>query len=375
MNLGIVCNILDRYTEALSFLVQARQIAPDDPQILLNTGGVLQSRNQIEDAEVCYLEALRLRPDYATALWNLAQVRLLKGDYPEGFRLFEARFAKRDPVPRSELNVPYWHGEPLDGLTIIVTTEQAFGDAIQFSRYVPLLAVLGARVVIFNHLKPLQQLLKSLPGVFSVVSNPGHLPSAEYQIPMLSLPHLIRTTINSIPAKIPYLYPSPDKVRAWEEKVLTVKGMRIGLAWAGRRVPDPRRSATLRDFARLGEIQGISLISLQIGPGAEEAQFPPEEMTILDITREIEDFEDTAALIEQLDLVISVDTSVAHLAGAMGKRVWLLLPFSPDWRWLLDRTDSPWYPTMQIFRQKAPGEWGDVIRSVAELLLRHAKLQ
>jgi tetratricopeptide (TPR) repeat protein len=369
MNLGVVCDSLDRQDEAITYLNRARELAPDNPQIRLNLGGVLQSVNRLADAEFCYREALRLRPDYGTASWNLAQLLLLEGKYSEGFRLFESRFTKRDPVPRSALSLPYWNGEPLNGRSIVVTTEQAFGDAIQFSRYAVLLAEQGAKVTILNHLQPLQSLLESLPGV-SVINNPSQVPATDFQIPMLSLPRVFGTTAGNIPAQVPYLCPQQSRVNDWREKLPPATGVRIGLVWAGRPLPDPRRSASLRDFAPFGAIPGIDLVSLQIGPGSEETASPPAGMTILDITHHIQDFEDTAALMAHLDLVISIDTSAAHLAGAMGKPVLLLLPFSHDWRWFMERPDSPWYPTMHIFRQTVPGEWNTVISAVAAQLTR-----
>jgi tetratricopeptide (TPR) repeat protein len=368
MNIGVVCDNLNRQMEALSYLTRAAEIAPDNPQILLNLGGVLQSINQLNDAEICFRKALEFDPDYATAAWNLAQVLLLKGEYAEGFKLFEARFSKRDPVLRSPLDLPYWNGEPLGNRTIIVTTEQAFGDAIQFSRYTSLLAYCGADVIIFNHLEPLRKLLESILGVSTVVSDSAKLPPADFQIPMLSLPRLFGTTVDKIPAVVPYILPSACKVKEWNEKLPSSAGVRVGLVWAGRQLPDPRRSVSLGAFASLGEFSGIQFVSLQVGEGSEQALSPPAGMNFLDITSEIRDFEDTAALIANLDLVISVDTSVAHLAGAMGKPVWLMLPFSPDWRWFMERSDSPWYPSMKVFRQETKGEWGGVVTQLASQL-------
>lgn len=363
MNLGIVCDAMNQPLEALKCLARARELAPDAPQILLNLGGVLQGMNLLDDAASCLREALRLDPGYAGATWNLAQILLLKESYSEGFSLFDARFHKRDPVPQSPLTLPFWSGEPLEGRTIAVTTEQAFGDAIQFCRYAPLLSAMGARVVILNHLQPLQSLLESVPGVAAVVSRPDQV-VADLQVPMLSLPHLCRTGTDNIPDRVPYLAPSHEKTAEWSSRIPLGGKLRIGIVWAGRQLPDPRRSAALDDFIPVAQLPGIQLVSLQLGPGADELAARQAAMNILDLTPKIRTFEDTAGLIANLDLIISVDTAVAHLAGAMGKPVWLLLPFAPDWRWLLGRSDSPWYPTMRIFRQEVPGEWGTVIRSV-----------
>ncbi len=374
MNLGIICDTLNYPDDALNFSREAAKLAPDDPRIWLNLGGVFQTANLLLEATSCYRKALRLDPSYATAAWNLSLVLLLQGEYTEGFRLFESRFFKQDAVPDAKLYIPNWAGENLSGRTIVVWTEQAFGDAIQFARYVPLLAKQGAHVVILNHLKPLDTLLASLPGADSMVSDPRSLPHGDYQVPLLSLPRLCSTTLANIPARVPYLTPSKHKVHEWQAKMPTANDFTIGITWAGRPLPDPRRTAHLSAFAPLGKLIGVTFYSLQVGVGAEEATSPPGGMRLIDLTAAIRDFEDTAALIANLDLVISVDTSVAHLAGAMGKPVWTLLPFSPDWRWLSNRDDSPWYPTMRLFRQPKPGEWAPVVEQVSDQLQQALEL-
>jgi tetratricopeptide (TPR) repeat protein len=358
MNMGIVCSRLNRMHEALMWLSRSAAVEPDSAQVQMNLGCILQSLNRIEDATHTLRAAVKLAPEYGTARWNLAQLLLLQGNFKEGLEFFEARFSKHDPVLLPEIEIPHWQGEPLAGKTIIISTEQAFGDAIQFVRYLPLLAQKGARVILYNHLKPLQQLFQSMPGISAVVTEKAQIPAADYFLPMLSLPRLFATGLDSIPSRmIPYLAPRPEKLHQWQQRVSSSSRMKIGLCWAGRNTPDPRRSARLDDFAPLSAFPETIFYSLQLGEGSEQAMTPPEGMALIDFTKDIDDFEDTAALLLQLDLVITIDTSVAHLAGALGRPVFTLLPFAPDWRWMLERTDCPWYPTMRLFRQKAPGDW------------------
>lgn len=365
MNMGLVCNRLGRLDDAVLLLCRAAELEPASARIQMNLGCLLQSHNRIEEATAALRQAVQLEPEYATARWNLAQLLLLKGDFEEGLELFESRFSKRDPVIQLKVAAPLWQGEPLSGRSIVITTEQAFGDAIQFVRYLPLLSQLGARVILYNHLKPLHRLLLSIPGVSAVLSDKRELPAADYHLPMLSLPRLLGTRLETIPGRmIPYLAPSAEKVNQWTQKLKPTPGIKIGLCWAGRQEPDPLRSATLVDFAPLAALPEAVFYSLQLGEGSEQATVPPAGMGLVDLTGAIKDFEDTAALILQLDLIITIDTSVAHLAGALGKPVYTLLPFAPDWRWLLERDDSPWYPTMRLFRQDRAGSWSEPISCI-----------
>lgn len=365
MNMGIACSKLNRQGEALTFLRYAMQIAPASASLLMNFGCVLQSLNRIDEASAAFRNALSLEPHYSTAAWNLAQILLLQGKFEEGFALFETRFSKRDPVSHLQVTAPLWQGEPLTNKTIIITTEQAFGDAIQFVRYLPLLAAQDVRVILYNHLKPLQRLFQSVPGIFSVIATPAEAPVADYYLPMLSLPRLFGTNLTSIPNQtIPYLAADRHILALWHNRLKDISAVKIGLCWAGRSEPDPRRSATLHDFAPLAKLSGAVFYSLQLGKESGQAAAPPPGMRLIDKTKDINDFEDTAALITLLDMVITVDTSVAHLAGALAKPVAVLLPFAPDWRWMLDREDSPWYPTMRLFRQEHPGDWSGPIEKV-----------
>lgn len=369
INQGTVNAALDRWEEALRCLADAAVLAPESSAAWMNLGCVLQACHRMAEATAAFRRAVQLNPRHGTAAWNLAQNLLLRGEFSEGFALLEARFGKREPVPSPDIDAPRWRGEQLAGKTILVWTEQAFGDAIQFVRYLPLLAEQGARVVVHNHLRPLQRLLRSAPGVALLIGDQDAVPVADYQVPLLSLPGLFHTTAATIPAAVPYLAPAAATVDRWCRLLSPTSGIRIGLCWAGRPVPDPRRSACLDDLAPLARVGGALFYSLQMGDGAEQAAKPPCGMRLTDLTGDIRDFEDTAALLQQLDLVISVDTSVAHLAGALGKPVCVLLPFMPDWRWMLTRRDCPWYPTMRLFRQKRPGDWAEPVHELLSFLL------
>lgn len=370
VNLATSCAALDRYEEAERYLLQGVQLEPESSLLWMNLGGVLQSMQQIDRATEAYRRAVALDRSNGTPLWNLSQILMLQGRFEEGLPLFDARFIKKQPVPLPRIAAPPWRGEPLAGKTVLVCTEQAFGDAIQFARYLPLLAQQGATVLLLNHLKPLDSLLCSVPGVSAVLNDESQLPPVDYYTPLLSLPRLLNTTVNSIPnLPSPYLYPSAERIESWRRWIRPGDAVRIGLCWGGRPEPDPRRSARLADFAPLAVLEGVQLYSLQMGDAAEQIKTEATGLQLIDLTDRISDFEDTAALISLLDLVISVDTSVAHLAGALGGKVFTLLPYIPDWRWMLGRNDSPWYRTMRLFRQQQRGDWGGVVKELVGGLL------
>jgi hypothetical protein len=255
---------------------------------------------------------------------------------------------------------------------MLVYSEQGIGDTIQFVRYAPLLARRGARVILQcqPELKPLFQ---SLEGVDCVLSTSEALPPFDVQAPLLSLPLALGTTLESIPAQVPYLKADPALAEAWRAKLAPAgRCLKVGLAWAGnpKHRNDRNRSMPLSVLAPLAGVGGVRFYSLQKGDAAGQAKGPPPGMDLVDLTQELNDFADTAAFVANLDLVISVDTAAVHLAGAMAKPVWTLLPFFSDWRWLLDREDSPWYPTMRLFRQRTRGEWGGVVERVVKELDR-----
>jgi hypothetical protein len=270
---------------------------------------------------------------------------------------------------------PRWDGRECHDRIVLLHAEQGFGDALQFCRYVPLVAA-RARVLL-EVPRPLLRLLSGLEGVEQIVAEGDKLPSFDFCAPLMSLPHVFGTELETIPARTPYLAAPPARVAAWRERLAALPRRRIGLVWAGNPRPhqpeanavDRRRSTSLDRFAPLAEVPGVSFVSLQKGAAAVQSRTPPSGMVVHDWTEELVDFAETAALVEALDLVISVDTSVVHLVGALGKEIWMLNRFDGCWRWLLDRTDSPWYPTLRQFRQRRPGDWDGVISDIRDALI------
>jgi hypothetical protein len=349
---------LCRYDQAAESYSQALELAPGlhDARVALAT--CYQAQGQFAKALTACDTVLKADPENAEAHWNRALLLLLNGNYHEGWQEYEWRWRKRNfTSPRRNFPRPLWRGEPLAGRTILIHAEQGFGDTLQFCRYVPLVAAHGARVIFECH-PPLAPLMRMLEGVASVVPMGEPLPPFDLHVPLLSLPMIFDTTVGTIPNQVPYLAPPVDRLSFWRGLVPDEGRMKVGLCWAGKSYPDPGRSCTAALLASLAAVAGISWYSLQIG-WQEEL---PLQMT--DCTGHIRDFGNTAALIAQLDLVITVDTAVAHLAGALGKPTWVMLPYAPDWRWLLGRNDSPWYPATRLFRQTVPGDWEDVMRRI-----------
>lgn len=376
LNLGAADEMANRFPEAERSLVRGIELSPRDYRLYLNLGGVFLSQNRLESAERCFRKAQECALDDATVRWNLAQILLIRGNYRDGFREFEARFEKKNPVRVDLRGLPLWDGSPLSGKTLLVVTEQAFGDTIQFCRFLPLLARQGGRILLLNNLRPLDSLLETLPLAGRVIKSGEALPPCDWAVPLLSIPHLTGTTLERLPRSVPYLYPDDERCGWWRDYLRDDSGFRVGIAWRGRSRPDPRRSADAACFSLLKDVPGVSWYSLQIPEDGETRAALPDGLVLNDPARHIKDFSDTAALMSQLDLVVSIDSAVAHLAGALGRPTWLLLPFSPDWRWLLERDDSPWYPTMRLFRQPVPGAWPAVFAEVAsalgEMLAAHA---
>jgi tetratricopeptide (TPR) repeat protein len=320
-------------------------------------GFILTSRGRLQQAMAACAEAIRLAPDYADAHWNLAVAALLAGDFTLGFEKYEWR-KRHDRFHRDFLDLPgpVWHGENLAGRTLLVNAEQGLGDTIQLARYLPLIAEAGGRPVLACD-PSLTGLLATLPGV-ATVAKTGQLPPCDFWIDQMSLPRVFATLPDTIPCAAGYLSADPARVAAWRARL--PHGKKIGIVWAGNPAHsnDRRRSLPPAALARILAVPGIEFVSLQVGPRARET-------ALKDNTPLLRDYAETAALIENLDLVIAIDTSVAHLAGALGKPCWLLLPFAPDWRWLDGRDDTPWYSSLRLFRQPAPGDWDSVAGRVA----------
>ena len=365
-NLGGVLKEQGNLTEAMLYIQRALALNPNNADTYNNLATIWTEQNKLDKAIECYLKALRINPNLAEVHFNYGTLLLKKGDLITGWLKYEWRF-KIKTGKHPQLKQPLWEGNPLAGRRLLVHWEQGFGDIIQFVRYLPLIK--GGTVILAIQ-SPLKQLLNGLPGVdLLIVKSYDNEPDIAYDvwIPLLSLPNLFATTLDTIPASIPYLYPDSQKVEKWRTRFESAR-FKIGLVWSGnpKFQYNRNRSASLAHFAPLASVQNISLFSLQKGEAAKQPI--PEGMEMIPLTEELEDFSDTAAAINCLDLVISTDTAVPHLAGALGKPVWLLLHFSSDWRWLLDRNDNPWYPTMRLFRQAAPGDWASVFQQVVDAL-------
>ena len=365
---------LGRLDQALHDIDRAIALGSGSAEICLAVGGVFLDHGRFDDALACYDRALAFNPDHADVRFHRALALLGTGDFARGFEDYRWRFRIEDEARRPDrpdcLACPDWEGEPLAGKRLVVFVEQGYGDALQFVRYVPMAQARGAHVTLLAPSALLRLLRASLPGV-EVTDRLPDTAVFDYQAPMLCLPRLFGTTLETIPAQTPYLVADQDTAATWAQRLAALPGRKVGLVWAGSsRLPsiDARRSLSLAQFAPLAAIPGVQFISLQIGEPAVEAKTPPAGLRLVDWTGKIGDYADTAALVAGLDLVITVDTSVAHLAGGLGKPVWILSRYDGCWRWLQGREDSPWYPTARLFHQPAPGQWDPVMAKVAAAL-------
>jgi tetratricopeptide (TPR) repeat protein len=383
-SLGNLHQQMHRYADAEQCYRRALAHRPADPKTLNNLAVLLQHERRVEAAEAAYRAAIEADPDYPEARWNLGFMLLARGRLAEGWPLMEARYdpALAHPIAaRPRLAFPQWQGEDLAGRSIVVWPEQGFGDQIQFVRYLPLLKAAGARHVTLVCQEPLVPLLRGAAGADAVLGEreaAARLAPHDFWVFMLSLPMHFHTTLATIPAALPYLEPDPVRVQRWRGR-LGQAGMRVGLVWRGfgRHVNDANRSLPdLGCLAPLWRVGGVCFVSLQRGMDGEPAPAAAPDQALLDLGAGIADFADTAAIVSLLDLVICVDTAVAHVAGALGKPCWVLLPaVHPDWRWMEERSDSPWYPgVLKLYRQTLPGEWGVVVDALAADLAARALL-
>jgi tetratricopeptide (TPR) repeat protein len=369
-NLAIAFWRSQRYEEARAAYEEALRLKPDFAAAHNNLANVHRDLLQLDRALECFAKASTLDPNYVDPHWNRALVWLLQGDLERGWDEMEWRW-KLKHFPQKLWSQPLWDGSPLHGRTIVLRAEQGLGDTVQFVRYAPLVKERGGKVILCCH-APLLRLLAGFPGVDQLV--PSNQPPTDFDvwIPLMSLPRVFATTLATIPAAVPYLHADPQLVERWNKTLAAYPGFRIGIAWKGSAAnkTDHQRSIPLAGFAPLAAVPGVRLISLQKGPGSEQIKMVPFE--VIDLGDQLDaasgPFMDTAAVMKNLDLVISCDSAPAHLAGALGVPVWLALPFSPDWRWLLEREDSPWYPTMRLFRQPRPGAWEPLVQRMAEAL-------
>ncbi|KAA0584384.1 glycosyltransferase family protein (plasmid) [Azospirillum oryzae] len=382
-NHGAMLRMAHRLDEAAARFRRAIALNPHYAGAYSNLGSTVKDKGAFWEALLAFRRATRLDPDFAGAHWNESLVRLLLGDFVQGWRGYEWRWKHgRLPSPQRSFVQPRWDGSPLQGRRLLVYWEQGFGDVLQFVRYLPLLARTagggtGGQPVYLECQRALLPVLRRLPGTIAVETG-GPLPDFDVQIPVLSLPALFGTRLETVPSRVPYLTAEPDLAARWGERLKEVAkdggGLKVGIVWAGAPTHgnDRNRSIGLAPFARLAAIPGVSLVSIQKGPTEGQAANPPGGFPLLNLSPDIKDFADTAAIMAGLDLVVCVDTSVAHLAGALGVPVWVLVPFAPDWRWMLDRDDSPWYPTMRLFRQDRPGSWDDAMDRLEHALRSRA---
>jgi tetratricopeptide (TPR) repeat protein len=372
-NLGNALHALRRFDEAIESYRRAVELRPDYADAWANLGTTLHHSGRLAEAASALRRAIALSPGHANARAGLGILLLMRGEFGEGWDEYEWRLRSSENRGR-RFAERAWQGEMLAGKSIYVQAEQGLGDTLQFVRYLPLLAARGAKVA-FRAQQPLVTLLReSLSGVV-VLGERGDPPPHEYDVALLSLPRLAKTRLESIPAVVPYLRSPAEAMLRWRSRLSEMAGLKVGIAWAGSpdHANDSRRSVSLSVLAPLLSIHGASFASLQVGPRAGDVATLKDPSTITNISSEIRDFADTAAAIAALDLTIAVDTAVAHLAGAVGKPVWLLLPWVSDWRWMLSRDDSPWYPTMRLFRQSPGEDWPSAISRVAAVLDAVAK--
>jgi tetratricopeptide (TPR) repeat protein len=363
-NRAVTLQALDRLDEALANCDRALALRADSIEALTNRASVLQELHRFDEALATYDRVAAIAPDYAEAQMNRALLLLLTGDFTKGWPAYEWRRKLPSRVERG-FTQPEWSGEDIAGKRLLLHAEQGFGDTIQFARYAALAAMRGADVVLEVQ-PPLEPLLGGLFGVKVVAAGRDRLPPFDLHCPLLSLPHLFATTPKTIPGGVPYVVAPADRLAAWAPR-LPADGMRVGLAWSGHpdNTRDHERSIPFARLAPLICVPGIRFVSLQKEIRAADADEFRGCGGVIDLRAELHDFADTAAVIAQLDLVITVDTAVAHLAGAMGKPVWLVLPRVPDFRWLLDRATSPWYPSVRLFRKSQVDTWDAVIAGVA----------
>ncbi|TKC89506.1 tetratricopeptide repeat protein [Trinickia terrae] len=366
-NMGRALGLLGRYDDEMAAYRRAIELKPDCVAAYVNLGVALRDLHRFDEALRVFRKAVQLDPNDAGARTNRAQTNLLLGQFEHGWREYEWRW--RDGSQRHDFGERVWLGDaPLAGKTLLLHSEQGFGDTLQFVRYIDRFAGQGARIVLRVQ-DALLPLLSDFPGVDRVIGERDGVPPFDYHCPLLGLPHALKAHTAPIPAAIPYLHADPARRAQWRERLAGERGPRIGVAWSGSttHVNDRNRSMRLLQWTPLFDA-AASFVSLVKDVREADRETLRQSSAVRDVSASLETFADTAALIAELDLVICVDTAVAHLAGALGKPVWILLPYTPDWRWQLGRADSPWYPGARLFRQSVRGDWAPVIAQVRAAL-------
>ncbi|MBW3585832.1 MAG: tetratricopeptide repeat protein, partial [Cyanobacteria bacterium 0813] len=363
---GTLCLGAGQIEQAISSLERAISLNRNYLEAITNLGSANEQLGDVNRAIVCYTKALEIDANCVKAHFNLSLVLLLTGDLPRGLAEYEWRWQTEQAKKLQRLNFdqPVWDGSDLNGQTILLRSEQGLGDAIQFVRYAAIVQQKGGKVIISCY-QELKRLFKQIPGIEQVVVRMDELPDFQVQAPLMSLPYILGTNLENIPANVPYLAAPPN----WQFSLNSDGQFKVGIVWAGssEHLKDFQRSSDLSYFLQLLDIPGVTFYSLQKELSAGDRTLLTQ-IPVIDLSDNLNDFAETAAVISQLDLVICVDTAVAHLAGALGKPVWILLCFMPDWRWMLEREDSPWYPTARLFRQRTPGNWVGVFDRVKTAL-------
>ncbi len=371
-NLSYVYERQGRLEQAVSAARRAITINPQYAEGHNNLGTALKSLRRLEEACDCFRKALELQPQFPLAEFNLGTAKLLQGDFAGGWTGYDRR-SETLGQPQTDYGKPRWDGSPLQGRSILLHAEQGFGDTFQFMRYAPLVKQHAGRVIVHCQ-KPLTRLLSRCPGIDQLIVEGDDLPEFDVHAPLLSLPRILKTTSQSIPADLPYIFADPQLVERWKQELAAVDGLKVGICWQGNPEfrQDGDRSIRLKHFTPLAGIAGVSLISLQKGDGVDQLQEVAGQLPVKKLGDDFDEssgaFMDTAAVMMKLDLVVTSDTAIPHLAGALGVPVWVALSYLPEWRWMLDRSDSPWYPSMRLFRQTVRGDWDRVFKKIAEQL-------
>jgi tetratricopeptide (TPR) repeat protein len=374
--LGAALASQQRWPEAEASFRQVIALNPELSDAYSNLAITLKELGKHQDAETVFRRAIQLNPNHAGAHYNLAMLLLLLGDYALGWEEYEWRWPVLHGVPLGgrPSTQPVWDGSPLNGRTILLYAEQGLGDTIQFLRFAPLVRDRGGRVVV--EVQPaLVGVLEGCPGIDQIVPQGGALPEFDVQASLMSLPRILNTRNDTTPASVPYLTANHQRIAYWQREFNALPGFKVGIVWQGnpKHRNDRIRSAPLAIFAHLAQLDGVQLISLQKGAGREQLPAFTAKYSVFDWGARADEgtgsLADLAAVIKSLDLVVTVDTAPAHLAGALGVPVWVAVPLVPDWRWLLDREDSPWYPTMRLVRQTRNGDWDDVFARIARAIV------
>jgi hypothetical protein len=372
-NIGELYRVMGRHAEAAAATRKSVALNPGDATALMNCAIILADQKLTDEAIACFEQALAIRPDMPAAHFGLAEALLSQGEFTRGWEEYEWRFRLADVPPlMPPTEKPQWDGAPIPDGTLALIADQGFGDAVQFGRYIPWAAARVGKIVLAcsPELKPI---LRQLDPNMRLSVTWGDAGDFTAWCPLTGLPRLAGTTMGNIPRDVPYLTAEPERVGHWKAHLdgITPRGLRrVGIVWAGRPAHknDWKRSMTLADLAPVAAVDDIALIALQKGPQQRQMGGYYGRAPLIHLSAEVEGFDDTMAIMAGLDLVLTVDTSVAHLAGAMGIPVWIMLPWCAEWRWLQERTDSPWYPTARLFRQPGPNDWKGATEQIAAAL-------